>query len=205
MAEDPLKGLDHRVNRLENIAWVLGALAVAFGIAGGSLWGKLMSAREKASELETKVQVLIAQKDDFDKVVQGGIAKIGSATESGVQQIITTANAEATKIDGLARKAVDRHIEEINRKSFTVRVSGRVGTGPDVERSNEPRQRDLGSHAFCALGSTNMVKETEVCGCQLSPDGNGPNPGWVLKVNAKKNEPRHCECTAVCLDRLTTR
>jgi hypothetical protein len=62
-----------------------------------------MSARDKASELEKKVQILIAQKDEFDRVIQAAIGKVGSATESGIQRIVDRANAEAEMINGLAQ------------------------------------------------------------------------------------------------------
>jgi uncharacterized protein YjbJ (UPF0337 family) len=200
MAEDSLKDLERRLNRLENIAWVLGTLAVAFGIGGGSLWGMLNSARKDASELGTKVQTLSSQKEVVETEVKIGIAKVGKATDDSVQKVIGSADIATAKIDGLAQKAVGRRIGEIKRKSFTSRVSDRVGTGPDVVKSKDPRERVLGSYAFCALGSTNMAKGAEVCGCKLSPLSDGPNPSWVLKVNAQSGEAKHCECTAICID-----
>jgi hypothetical protein len=42
--EEVIAALQTRVSRLENIAWVLGAVAVFLGVAGGSLWGNVRSA-----------------------------------------------------------------------------------------------------------------------------------------------------------------
>jgi hypothetical protein len=137
-----------------------------------------------ASQVQTKTKDFVTT--ELQKVVASVLAKqVTPLKESDVLTLVNRAAESAVR--------------------FTIHETGRVGTGPDVKRANQPRKEALGVHAFCALGSTNMTKDTRVCGCQLSPEGTGPNPSWLLQVNAEQDEIRHCECTAICFDRLSSR
>lgn len=58
MADDLAKeinSIDRRLNRLENLVWVLGAIALFLGIGGGSLWSKLNAATERADQITNTV------------------------------------------------------------------------------------------------------------------------------------------------------
>lgn len=48
--------LEKRVNRLENIAWVLGAVAFFLGVGGGSLWSKLSAATDRADSITQSLE-----------------------------------------------------------------------------------------------------------------------------------------------------
>ena len=50
-----MEELKKKVNRLENIAWVLGAMAVFLGIGGGFLWSNLNKANKLVGEIQTKI------------------------------------------------------------------------------------------------------------------------------------------------------
>lgn len=50
--EDTVADLEKRLNRIENVLWVLGSVALFLGIGGGSLWGKLQAASDRADAVE---------------------------------------------------------------------------------------------------------------------------------------------------------
>lgn len=50
-----MEELKKKVNRLENIAWVLGVIAVFLGIGGGFLWTKLAEATTSADKIQAQI------------------------------------------------------------------------------------------------------------------------------------------------------
>jgi hydrophobic W protein len=54
--EKYLGDVEKRVSRLENLVWVLGAVALFLGIGGGSLWAKLDAATARANEIAKTVE-----------------------------------------------------------------------------------------------------------------------------------------------------
>lgn len=57
-ADKQVGDLNKRVNRLENAAWVLGAVALFLGFGGGSLWEKLNHATERADAITRQLDNL---------------------------------------------------------------------------------------------------------------------------------------------------
>lgn len=64
--EKDVEALKGRVNKLENIAYILGGLAVVLGLAGASLFGKLSNAKNEA-------EVLRGQTADLSREVNDGL------------------------------------------------------------------------------------------------------------------------------------
>ncbi|MEA2559114.1 MAG: hypothetical protein QOH06_618 [Acidobacteriota bacterium] len=62
--EKDLEALKGRVNKLENVAYILGGLASVLGLAGASLFTKLSDAREDAGVLQEKIDVLSREIDE---------------------------------------------------------------------------------------------------------------------------------------------
>ncbi|MEQ6165798.1 hypothetical protein AAOE16_01275 [Ekhidna sp. MALMAid0563] len=56
--EEKLEKLQDKVNRLTNIAWVLGTLAVIFGLGGGFGIKTILEANSRITELNTEVENL---------------------------------------------------------------------------------------------------------------------------------------------------
>jgi hypothetical protein len=56
--EKDLETLKGRVNKLENVAYILGGLAVVLGLAGASLFTKLSDTKKDASDLQEKIGIL---------------------------------------------------------------------------------------------------------------------------------------------------
>jgi hypothetical protein len=56
--EKDVEALKGRVNKLENVAYILGGLAVVLGLAGASLFTKLSDVRKDAGDLEEKIATL---------------------------------------------------------------------------------------------------------------------------------------------------
>lgn len=62
---EELKG---RVNKLENIAYILGGLAIVLGLAGASLYSMLSNARQEAGEIQQNLNRLSTEVDSVLKV-----------------------------------------------------------------------------------------------------------------------------------------
>lgn len=62
--EKDVEALKGRVNKLENVAYILGGLAVVLGLAGASLFAKLSDVREDAATLSREVNENLGTKVD---------------------------------------------------------------------------------------------------------------------------------------------
>lgn len=62
--EKDVEALRSRVNRLENVAYILGGLAVVLGLAGASLFTRLSDAKKDADELQKKIAGLAQDIND---------------------------------------------------------------------------------------------------------------------------------------------
>jgi len=65
-----IRAIERRVNRLENLAWVIAAVALFLGLGGGSLWSKLNSANIRADVIAQSFENISSRidKEIIDKV-----------------------------------------------------------------------------------------------------------------------------------------
>ena len=83
---------------------------------------------------------------------------------------------------------------------FIVEKTKRIGTGPHQKHG---KREELGEKLFCAIAFPNSVKENKICGCNVFPDSEGPNPKWTLEINVDENDPGNCTCEAICINDIT--
>jgi uncharacterized protein YjdB len=66
-SEERIHKLETKVSRLENIAWVLGAVALFLGIGGGSLWNNVRVAQSEIRSSVDNAKAAIVQAGDAER------------------------------------------------------------------------------------------------------------------------------------------
>ena len=127
--EEKLEKLQEKVNRLTNIAWVLGTLAVIFGLGGGFGIKTILDANNRITELNTKVEKLDEDISNSDKL----LAKYREEQEAQFDQYVDSVKNEIVFVATLNNKIsrVNNRISGISltassapTKSFACRGSG---------------------------------------------------------------------------------
>ncbi|HEV7509216.1 MAG TPA: hypothetical protein VGS07_30350 [Thermoanaerobaculia bacterium] len=160
--EKDVDALRSRVNKLENVAYILGGLAVVLGLAGASLFTKLWDAKKDVDRLQGKINEL---SQDINKNLG---TKVDSVIRDHFKEVMNELGNPVVvyKVTKMAEVPV-------SSKTSTITLTCPMGTLPVGGGFKNPKS------------AVNLVQIfTEQRDLILSLDNTGTTPGESLVVDA---------------------
>ncbi len=114
-----MEALKGRVNKLENIAYILGGLAIVLGLAGASLYTMLSNARQEAGELQGSLASL---SEEIDAVLK---TKADTVLRDRLPQVVKDLG---TPVD--VQLTTSKFEVPVGSKTTTAKVTCPQGTRP---------------------------------------------------------------------------
>jgi len=96
--DDKVEKLEGRVNLLQNLAWVLSAIAIFLGVGGASLWNSLDNMRTKADHLSRRV-------NEYQTQVELARSNLDRAVASALDPQL---KAALTRLNDKEKQSLDR-------------------------------------------------------------------------------------------------
>lgn len=107
------KTIEERVDRIEKIFWVVGVIAVIFGVSGAWGYNVLQSSRTQLSDLDKKVEDVQNRLDEASNLAKNVESEINNRKDEAIRSL---KNEEDMAIDRLKRRAYNLVSEEANKK-----------------------------------------------------------------------------------------
>jgi len=104
--DDKVEKLEGRVTLLQNLAWVLGAIAVFLGVGGASLWHRLDDMRVSAEALSQKVTTY---QSDVDKARGDLNQAVKAALDNQLNTALSTLDAKARESAETLNKSIQHN------------------------------------------------------------------------------------------------